>query len=119
MKCLIHSNEVTIICPSCGKGLCPDCSVVSTTARNACSEECINNLNTLDEAAILSVTKAKKTLKANVTFGRFLGIIFILVGIISLIILGKDFTVLSLFMGIMGVAFVLGAQIYAYALKEK
>ena len=44
---------------------------------------------TLDEAASLSVTKAKKSSKANVTFCRFLGIVFVLVGIIPLVIYGK------------------------------
>ena len=118
MQCNIHKNETHSICPSCGKALCSECTIVSGATRNACSQECFDNLKTLDEAALLSVTKAKKSLIANVMFCRFLGIVFIVVGIIPLFF-GMKSLFLTSFLSIMGVAFIIGGQIYASALKDK
>ena len=118
MKCEIHNNEANFVCLSCGKALCSECTIISDANRNACSEECMKNLKILDEAALLSVTKAKKTLTANVMVCRFLGIAFIIAGIAHLF-LGMKWLMLTAFLSFMGVAFIIGAQIYASALKDK
>jgi hypothetical protein len=119
MKCHYHNNDATVICPSCGKGLCSECSIISDTTRNACSKECMRNLKTLDEAATLGTTKAKNSLKANVIFCRFLGAAFIFAGVLFSIVFGKPFISVTAFTIFMGVAFFIGAQFYASAIKEK
>ncbi len=96
--------------------MCPDCTIISNQVRNACSEDCMNNLNNIDEASILMITKAKNTYKANIMFCRFLGTVFILLGGLP-IILGSDFLFFTYFMGLSGFAFIAGGQIYAKALK--
>ena len=78
----------------------------------------MSNLKALDEAANLSITKGKKSLRANVTFCRFLGIVFILVGVFHLMINGMAFLGPDVFLCIFGAALIIGAQVYASALKD-
>ena len=113
MKCKIHNNEASGICPSCGRALCPDCDTAAGVSRVACSTECLANLEILDEAAILTVTNAKKTMVANVWFCRLLGGVFITVGFVAAL---WDVG-LAAFLVVMGSAVILGGQIYARALR--
>lgn len=118
MECNIHNNIANSLCMSCGKALCSDCKTYKTTTRTGCSEECLNNLKNIDEAALISITKAQKSLTANVMFCRLLGVVFILIGIFMFFYDRNDLFSFG-FLTVMGLAFVIGSQIYASALKDK
>ena len=77
----------------------------------------MKNLKTLDEAATLGITKTKNSLKANVTFCRFSGAVFILVGVLFLIVFGKPFISVTVLTVFLGVGLFIGAQFFASAIK--
>src|SRR4051812_27924413 len=118
MRCETHETEASGTCPFCGRAFCPRCPMVQRGSRCACSEDCLAGLLLIDEAAALSVTKGKRTMKANVMFCMFLGGIFILIGLVPLLVTPSIWP-LSLFLGVVGLAFMAGGLIYAPALREK
>lgn len=118
MRCETHEIEASGVCPYCGRAFCSRCSVVQSGARRACSDACLDGLLLLDESAILSVTKGKKTLKANVKFCMFVGGVMILIGLVPLLFTPSIWP-LTLFLGVLGLAYMAGGVIYAQALREK
>jgi hypothetical protein len=117
MRCEAHETDASGACPFCGRAFCSRCAVVRSGARCACSDDCLDGLLLLDESATLSVTKGKKTLKANVTFCIFMGAVFILIGLVPLIVT-RSLWPLTVFLAVVGLAFMAGGLIYAQALRE-
>ena len=118
MHCAEHHTEATGICPFCGRALCPDCALHWSGPRRACSPACRDGLKALDEAAVISTTKGKRTLKANVMFCIFLGSVFAAMGIL-LFVLSRAAWPPAAFLLVMGIALIIGGLIYARALREQ
>ena len=118
MRCEQHSKDSTWICLFCGRAFCADCAVQSSGSRRACSSACLDGLKTLDEAAIISATKGKRTLKANVTFCLFLGTLFVVIGLLLLLV-SRSAWPFTAFLVVVGLAYMVGGLIYARALREQ
>jgi hypothetical protein len=117
MKCATHNSEATAVCPYCGKALCPSCSRSVSGQRSACSDACAAALTTLDKAAELSIRRSLQSVKASAFCCYFLGVVFILFGIGTLIAFHGDLF-LPIFLGGSGVALVISGIRYGKAATQ-
>ncbi len=89
MICHSHYDRQAIaVCANCGVGLCATCTQKTDRGKITCSLECANSANALDDAIALISTRSQRTSKATAWFCWLLGIIFAVLGVLSLF--GED-----------------------------
>ncbi len=110
MKCFYHNEKDAIgICSSCNRGLCPEC-MVDVDGILACQNSCEERVKSNNLLLKLGKSTHKKTgtaYKRYAIFSLLAGLVFIFWGV------GKYFTSdsygLLIFMGSLGIVFLLGA----------
>ncbi len=110
MKCFYHKEKEAVgICSSCHRGLCPEC-IADVDGTLACKNSCEEKVKSINELIERNKNSYKKTGTAYKRYSAFC----LLVGLLSLFVgLGVDITSgsfgLLLFLGPMGIIFLLGA----------